>query len=125
MTDSTSHQPGAEPMTKPRWFKAEISLGNMISLALVLFGIIVGAVKLQASDETQTKAIVEIKKKQEEDNKTLREEVRNELRELRNKSDTVLDRLVDRQQQTVERVVRVETKIDTLIEAVGAVRRAQ
>ncbi|MBS7703342.1 hypothetical protein [Chelatococcus asaccharovorans] len=105
-------------MSKPSWLDLKIGVGNIINLAALVCALIYGWAEMQANDRKQNEQIVALKATDAQilsDIKVYDSAVRAELKDIRAKTDTILDKLVDRQQATVERVVRVETKVDEIL----------
>lgn len=105
-------------MSKPAWLDLKIGIGNIINLAALICALIYGWAEMQANDRKQNEQIIALKAADSQiqaDIKLYDAGVRSELKDIRAKTDTILDKLVDRQQATVERVVRVETKVDEIL----------
>lgn len=101
----------------PSWLDLKLSLGNIVTIGTVLVGLAVGWTKVEERDKQQAEAIAALRAADAQRAAEIRavgEGLRLELREVKAKTDTILEKLVDRQQATTERVVRVETKVDVV-----------
>lgn len=97
-------------MASPRWLDLKVSLGNIITIALLLLGISTGWSELRAKDRSHDDSIAALK---------------SELVEIKANSSTTLEKIVDRSQTTSERVVRVETKVDEILSRLPTLKTRQ
>lgn len=104
-------------MAGPGWLDLKLSLGNIVTIGTVLVGLSVGWARIEERDGQQAEEIAALKAADAQraaEIRSMGEALRVELREVKAKTDTILEKLVDRQQATTERVVRVETKVDVV-----------
>lgn len=109
-------------MSLPKWIDPKINITNLIALFGMVIGIVVGWTEMRADNRRQDDRLAA----QEQVIGDLRthvgaiaNEMRLSLREVKERSDTILEKLVDKQQVTTERVVRVETKVDEILKVVN------
>lgn len=113
-------------MSAPAWLDLKISLGNIITILAGVVGLSVGWTELRADNRRQDSEIVMLKLADEDARSSLREAAKNlhaDISEIKSRSDQILEKLVDRQASTSERVARVETKIDEVLKAVNPPKR--
>lgn len=108
---------GGRPSRLPDWFDLRLTSGNLITIVAVVIGMVVGWARMEENDRQQAEKIERLEAaddRRAKDIQALGDSLRVELREVKAKTDTILEKLVDRQQATTERVVRVETKVDVV-----------
>lgn len=117
---------GAVTMSTPQWLDLKVSLGNIITILAGIVGLTVGWTELRADNRRQDQDIVALQRTDAEVRIALQQAasgLRADLAEVKARSDQILEKLVDKQQSTVERVVRVETKVDEILKAVSPPKR--
>lgn len=113
-------------MSTPQWLDLKISLGNIITIVAGIAGLAYGWSELRADNRRQDQEIVALRSTDAEVRLALQQAasgLRADLAEVKARSDQILEKLVDKQQSTVERVVRVETKVDEILKAVSPPKR--
>lgn len=117
---------GACTMSLPKWLDPKISLGNILTIATALVAIVAGWVEVKADNRRQDTELAALRRADDELKLSVKEAatgLRSDILEIKTRSDLILEKLVEKQQSTTERVVRVETKIDEVLKAVIAQKR--
>lgn len=113
-------------MSLPKWLDPKISLGNILTIATALVAIVAGWVEVKADNRRQDTELAALRRADDELKLSVKEAatgLRSDILEIKTRSDLILEKLVEKQQSTTERVVRVETKIDEVLKAVIAQKR--
>lgn len=109
-------------MSKPAWLDLKVSLGNILTIIAGIISLTIAWTELRADNRRQDQDINALRRGDEDMKLALRDAagaLKSDISEVKHRSDQILEKLVDRQQSTTERVVRVETKIDEVLKAVS------
>ncbi len=109
-------------MTAPRWLDLKINPGFLFTVGCAVVAMAVGWSELRAANDRQDHEISALREADKKLQDQLRETgaaIRADVADIKQRSDQILEKLVDKQQSTVERVVRVETKVDEILKAVA------
>lgn len=105
-------------------------IGVIINLVLGIVVVASGYATIQANDAQQTKSILALEKRISDvatenkiDRVAFEKRFEVAIERVEQKGDRILERLADRQQQTVERVTRVETKVDVVLQRLDPLGR--
>ena len=113
-------------MSVPHWLDLKISLGNIITILTGVVGLAIGWTELRADNRRQDLELQNLRAADGEMRVSLEKaaaSLKSDLSEVKFRSDQILEKLVEKQQNTTERVVRVETKIDEVLKAVAPPKR--
>lgn len=113
-------------MSAPQWLDLKISLGNIITILAGVVGLTVGWTELRADNRRQDAELADLRAADADLRSTLKDganSLRLDLADMKKRFDQSVEKVMDRQQSTVERVVRVETKIDEILKAVTPQKR--
>lgn len=108
-------------MSVPAWLDLKISLGNVMTVLAGVIGLVIGWTELRADNRRQDQDLQRLQGVDGEMRANLEKvaaALKSDLAEVKSHSDQILEKLVEKQQNTAERVVRVETKIDEVLKAV-------
>lgn len=109
-------------MSFPKWIDPKINITNLLALCGLVIGVVVGWTEMRADNRRQDDRLAaqeQVIADLRTHISTIANELRVSLREVKDRSDTILEKLVDKQQATTERVVRVETKVDEVLKAIN------
>lgn len=109
-------------MSVPSWLDLKVSLGNILTILAGIVGLAVGWTELRADNRRQDQELQSLRAADGDMRVSLEKaasSLKSDLSEVKFRSDQILEKLVEKQQHTTERVVRVETKIDEVLKAVA------
>lgn len=109
-------------MPLPKWIDPKINITNLLTVGGLIVGVVIGWSEMRADNRHQDDRLAIHDRKLDElkaSIATVQVELRTDLKEVKDRSDTILEKLVDKQQLTTERVVRVETKVDEVLKVIS------
>lgn len=113
------HPPNVHP---PRWFDGRVSVGNLLTMLMIVIGGATAWAELKSNNSRQDADIAALQHADDELRKTtkdLSETLRRETDGIKTRSEIIVDKLLERQLQTIERITGVEVKIDAMLKSMN------